>query len=125
MVTLGTPFPTPPDGLKGQADFAAWQQSDAFKEAFRQHRNYNAVPEADGTFLIEGVEPGSYTLNANADWPKPEGKSWERDQLGHVSVPLVVPGENGNPVSTVEIGTLALIPTVPPAQLPEPATGEP
>lgn len=125
MVTLGTPFPTPPDGLKGQAEVAAWQQSEAFKEAFRQHRNYNAVPEADGSFQFEGVEPGSYTLNASADWPKPEGKSWERDQLGHVSVPLLVPGENGNPVSTVEIGTLALKPTAPPAQLPEPATGEP
>lgn len=115
MVTLSTPYPQPPEGLSSPADFTAWQQSDAFKEAHQRHRNYNAVPEADGSFTFDGVEPGSYSLTATADWPKPEGKSWERDQLGRVSRPLVVPETAAQSAATFDAGDLELKPVTPPS----------
>jgi uncharacterized GH25 family protein len=115
MVTLSTPFPQPPGELKGSAEIIAWQQSDAFKAAIQRHRNYNAVPEADGSFNFDGVEPGEYSLSANADWPKPEGKSWERDQLASASRPLVVPENAAQSAGTVDAGDLELKPSTPPS----------
>ena len=118
MVMLSTPYPKPPDELGDQAAITAWYQSDAFKQAHQRHRNYNAVPEADGSFTFDGVEPGSYTLTANADWPKPEGKSWEREQLGRTSQPLVIPENAAQSAGTVDAGDLELKPATPPSSTP-------
>ena len=124
MVTLGTPYPQPPEGLKDQAAITAWYQSEDFKEASRRHRNYNAVPEPDGSFSLEGVEPGSYTLTASANWPKPEGRPWERDELGRFTQPLLVPANEGGVGPAIDVGTLVLKPTPPSPNVPN-APAEP
>jgi hypothetical protein len=121
MVTLSTPFPQPPGDLNDSAELIAWQRSDAYKQAHQRHRNYDAVPEADGSFTFDGVEPGYYTLTANADWPKPEGKSWERDQIASAFLPLVVPEITAQSAGTIDTGDLELKPATPPSpSLPEP-----
>lgn len=124
MVTLSTPYPQPPDGLKDEATIMAWHQSEAFKEASQRHRSYNAVPERDESFNLDGVEPGSYTPMVSADWPKPEGRSWERENLGQLSLPLLVPGIESGAGSTIDLGTLVLKPTPPPPTVPN-APAEP
>lgn len=124
MVTLSTPYPQLPEGLKDQAAIAAWYQSEAFKEASQRVRNYNAVPEPDGSFSLEGIEPGSYTLTASANWPKPEGRPWERDELGQFSQPLLVPDNEVGARPAIDVGTLVLKPTPPPPTVPN-APAEP
>ncbi len=118
LVRLGMPYPRPPNELNDPDALAAWHQSEAFKEASERYRNYNAVPEPDGSFSLDGVEPGSYTLTASAKSPKPEGRPWERDELGQFSQPLQIPGNEGGAGPAIDVGILVLKPTPPPPTVP-------
>ncbi len=121
MIALGTPFPPPPEGLKGPADYQAWQTSEAFRAAMKTFRNYAALAEPDGSFQLDGVQPGNYTLSAHADMPKPEGKSWEREMLGNASKPVVIGEAAAQSPIEFDAGELVLAPVAkPPADAPAP-----
>ena len=119
---LGTPYPQAPSNLKTPADFQAWQSLPETIAAMRQVQMYSIQVQPDGTFSVDGVLPGSYTLNLNASEQKPDGKQWERIQLGQLSQPVNVGDEAANALVPMDLGELVLQPAPPPP--PSPSAGK-
>ena len=111
---LATPYPQPPPNLKTPAEFQAWQELPETIAARRQQQSYSVQVQPDGSFSVDGVLPGSYTLNLNASEPKPDGQQWERIQLGQLSQPVNVGDEAANALVPVDLGELVLQPVPPP-----------
>lgn len=111
---LNTPYPQPPVRFTTPAEYQAWSALPETIAAQRQQKNYGVVIQPDGSFSVDGVLPGTYTLNFNANEPKPEGKPWERVPLGHTSQPVTVGEEAANGLVPMDLGELTLLRPSPP-----------
>ena len=111
---LNTPPPDIQLRFKSQAEYQAWAALPETIAAMRQQKSYGLVIQPDGSFSVDGVSPGSYLLNFNANEPKPEGKRWERIQLGHTSQPVTVAEEAASALVPMDVGELVLQPVAPP-----------
>ncbi len=84
---------------------AAFWRSPPGRAWERSQRTYVLEFETNGTFRVDGVPPGNYTLSVNPTDPTREDYSY--DQIGNlsraVSVPEADPGEVGKPVELGEI----------------------
>ncbi|HTH47309.1 MAG TPA: carboxypeptidase-like regulatory domain-containing protein [Candidatus Limnocylindria bacterium] len=116
---LSTSMPQPPGGFKTPAEYQAWAELPETIAAMRQQQHYDILIQPDGSFSVDGVVPGVYSLAFNASKPKPDGQEWERVTLGSMSQPLNVGEEAANALVPIEVGEL----TIPPAPPPSSPTG--
>lgn len=117
---LNTPYPQPPDGFKSPADYQAWSELPETIAAQRRQQSFGIVVQPDGSFTVDGVLPGAYTLTLSANEPKPEAAEWDRLELGTMSQPVNVGEEAANALVPMDLGELTLKPTPPPRSLPPP-----
>ncbi|HTH46010.1 MAG TPA: carboxypeptidase regulatory-like domain-containing protein, partial [Candidatus Limnocylindria bacterium] len=110
---LSTPFPQPPVPLKTAEEALAWRQLPETMAAMRAFQSYGVTVQPDGSFIADGVGPGTYTLNLNATEPKPEGKQWERISLGHVAQTVTVGDEAATALVPMSLGEITLLPPDP------------
>lgn len=116
-VGLSTPMPPMPT-FQTSEEAQAYFQSPEHMERMKLQRNYSAVVKPDGSFVIDGVLPGSYTLNAHAQMPKPEGKEWETIHLGNAHRDVTVGEEAAGGIVEMDVGELVL--RLPPRSPPQP-----
>jgi hypothetical protein len=69
----------------------AFYKSDAWKEQMKQMKHYGVAVNADGTFSVDSIPPGEYTLSISANKPKPGQDSWNQTQVASGSTTITVP----------------------------------
>jgi RNA polymerase sigma factor (sigma-70 family) len=117
LVSYGSMWASPARGIRHPRDWKdmpreeqrkyerAWRDSpegELFKDSVR---NYEFPVQADGTFRVDDVLPGSYRLNVRADEPVPGGKGMRHAAVAEirVDVPEMFAGESDEPI---DVGTL-------------------
>jgi hypothetical protein len=102
---LSTKMPDVPS-FSSPAESQAFLSSDAWKAQIRDAKSFAIAVAADGTFMLDSVPPGTYTLRISAG---PLGaRPWEVKAEGSTTV--MVP-EGLDPSSPLDIGEIALTPT--------------
>lgn len=72
-------------------------------------RQYLLTFDQDGSFFIDDVEPGEYTLNIKVTEPPPGNRHWEEGKLiGALSTNVVIAVSQGKPSGLVNVGTFIL-----------------
>ncbi len=61
-LSISSVRPTPPAGLKSADELTVWQNMPAIKQALDAYRSYPARLAPDGSFTIEEMAPGSYSI---------------------------------------------------------------
>ena len=109
-----------PEGLqtwpaeKRQAWFEEWRKSDAGKaymklaeDEARTRRTFSCPMNADGTFRIEDIPSGTYTMQASLFQPAKNNNGWPREQLGSATAEFTMPEVPGGKSSEVlDVGVL-------------------
>jgi RNA polymerase sigma factor (sigma-70 family) len=80
-------------------------QSEAGREAGQKTREYNTVPQTDGTFAIDEVLPGTYELRILGDPLKVNPSQMAK--LDELTQEITIPGSK-EPGDTVDVGVLDL-----------------
>ncbi|MBN2182382.1 MAG: carboxypeptidase regulatory-like domain-containing protein [Sedimentisphaerales bacterium] len=98
-----------PDYLK---DIFQWQNCDHFLRINSPDNPYKQLGfkiEDDGSFRIEDVPAGDYSMNFNAYAPPPDSRSFRGERIGELSQSFNVPEmEGGRSDEPVELGILQL-----------------
>lgn len=111
-------WPRPPR-FRTQEEFIAWRKSPEVLEAHKNHRTFAMQVAEDGSFRIEDVPPGDYTLQVNLTEPNSDGFSMGRSigsLVYDVTVEEIPGGQTDEPL---DLGTL----TVPVKQEPNGTAG--
>jgi len=105
--SLGTRFPTPLTPLRTREEVTAWNNSPEVKEARKNHRSYGLKVNADGTFRVENVPAGTYSMHVTVNEPGQE--QFSARNLGffsrEVEVPEIPGGVSDEPL---DLGTLTV-----------------
>ncbi len=115
---LHTPHRLPPAGLNTPEEFRAWAELPETKEAQKSFRNYTAEFKPDGTFSLDGVPPGEYTMSLSASMRKSGGQTWEMIPLGHFERPVSVPEAAETSIVPIDLGEMVLLPATSPGAIP-------
>jgi beta-lactamase regulating signal transducer with metallopeptidase domain len=121
-------LPTPPDDKSAtpaqrRKQFEEWEKTEAgqaYKAALYKlwdsSRQYPLDPKGDGTFQLEGVAPGTYTLSVGIKRAKSTGKA-QADWLAKGSVEFTVPpgvaGPDEKPVTAPVVKMTPYQPSAP------------
>jgi hypothetical protein len=92
------------EGTEGaQKKLAEWRNSEEGRTVIRRVRNYGFAVNADGTFHIDDVESGTYTLTIRACKPDPANLGDYRQTVGAVvhrfQVPEMPGGRSDEPLN--------------------------
>ncbi len=93
-------------GFRSQEELRAWYQRPEVKEAMAKRRNYAVEFSDDGSFVIEDVPPGTYSLSFYFT----EGDECGMDRpIGKLSQEVTVPELPAGPSDEpLDLGTLVL-----------------
>ena len=87
-----------------------WRMSDAGKAFMRARRNYGFKLNPDGTFHIDDVESGTYTLQIQVQTPPANPNEWRGEHVGSVQHEFVVPEmPEGRSDEPLDLGVLTLV----------------
>jgi peroxiredoxin len=104
---FSTKFPRPPRNIKSQEEIQAWSNSPEVKKARENHRSYGVEMNADGTFRMDNVAPGEYTLTVNLR--EPGRDQFSGRMLGSLQHDVVVPEiPGGVSDEPLDLGALAI-----------------
>jgi len=131
-ITLDVPEPPVPASIQSRDAFAAWHDSKEWRDYWRAQSRYTTLVQGDGSFRVEGVPTGSYTLVATVlemasedkafyEWRSPTerkltvgemsgGRSDEPLDLGTIDARLPgfirgkVLNQGGKPVGSATVG---------------------
>jgi protocatechuate 3,4-dioxygenase beta subunit len=105
---LSSRMPRPPHEFKTAEDWRQWNGSAEVQEARKKMRTYGFRIEPDGSFRIEGVEAGFYTLQKHLQRPITDGLMGG-PVIGHLSTEIEVPAMQGGVCDDpLELGELRL-----------------
>jgi hypothetical protein len=103
---LNTKMPDVPP-FDSPAESKAFFSSDVWKARIRDSRNFAIPVAADGTFMVDSVPPGTYTLRITVG--QPGIQPWEMKTMASGSTIVTVP-DGSDPGSIIDIGEIALLP---------------
>jgi hypothetical protein len=87
---FATRMPRFPGGFASVAEAREWQNSPEVREARRNHRYYAFRFDEDGSFRIENVAPGDYSLSVQI--AEPGAREWEPGApIGSITRDVTVP----------------------------------
>jgi hypothetical protein len=87
---FATRMPRPPGGFTSIEEAREWQNSPEAREARRNHRYYAFRFDEDGSFTIENVAPGDYSLSVHL--AEPGAREWEPGApIGSINRDVTVP----------------------------------
>jgi hypothetical protein len=104
--SLSSTMPTPPS-FSSAAEFRAFQSTPDWKARIAQAKHFTVIVNGDGSFLVDSVPPGDYTLMLRAT---PQGSSPFGPPIGPNitrNVAVTVP-DNPDPGSPIDIGEVVL-----------------
>jgi uncharacterized GH25 family protein len=87
----------------------AFYKSDEWKERMKQMKYYGVAINADGSFSVDSIPPGEYTLSVNATKPKPGGDPWNSTPVASGFTTITVP-DSASPYAPIGISDLILKP---------------
>jgi len=102
--SLSSQMPTMPS-FNSSAEAQAFYNTPQWKELMKQSKNYGIAVGADGSFSVDDVAPGTYSLNIFAR--KGGDQSWSHPPIAQGQTTVTVP-DNANPLSTINIGEIVL-----------------
>jgi uncharacterized GH25 family protein len=83
----------------------AFYNSTDWKELMKQQKNFAVTICADGTFMIDSVPSGTYSLNISAS--KSSSQPWTQRPVAQGQTTVTVP-DSANPLSPINIGDIVL-----------------
>jgi hypothetical protein len=86
----------------------AYFKTPEYQALMRQRKNYAIEMNPDGSFTVEDVVPGIYSLNISARVNS--GNPWTHPPVANGSTPVTVP-DSFSPTTPVDIGEIVLVPT--------------
>ena len=105
MVTLHTPPPPLPPQIVGHPDLIQqYYQSPQLKAFNRTALRFPLAANADGSYAVDDIPPGTYALSAFAILPAPAGKPFEGMSAPEISV--TVPADP--PTGQLDAGTIQM-----------------
>ncbi len=104
--TLQTKTPPFPEFATPE-DAQAYFKSDEHKQRMKQMKHYGVTIAADGSFSMDSIPPGEYTLNVSAH--KPSTEQWRHQPVANGSTTVTVP-ENSTSYSPVFVPDIFLKP---------------
>jgi hypothetical protein len=91
------------------AEATAFYQSAEWREQSKQRKYYGVAINPDGSFSVDSIPPGEYTLSVSATKPKPGGESWNRATVASGSTTVTVP-DSASPYTPIGLNILVLKP---------------
>ncbi|MGC3961504.1 MAG: carboxypeptidase-like regulatory domain-containing protein [Verrucomicrobiota bacterium] len=107
--SLNTKLPNMNLNFATPEEAAAFYKSDAWKEQMKQMKHYGIAVNADGSFSVDSIPPGEYTLSVGATKPKPGQDSWSQRPFASGSTTITVPS-SASPNAPIGLGDLILKP---------------
>jgi len=95
--------PTP--SFNSSAEAQAFFNSAEWQAVVAEHPNFAVVAGADGTFTVDSVPPGTYSLNLSAR--KASSQLWKEKPLAEGRATITVP-DDANPLSPFDVGEIVL-----------------
>ena len=89
------------------AEAQAFFSSAEWKARMKEQKSFGVAVNADGSFVVDSVPPGTYSLNLTAS--RPGSQPWESKPVASRAMTLTVP-DNANPQSPIEMGEISLPP---------------
>ncbi len=107
--SLHTELPRPPAPFKSQKEVEEWNNSQETRVAREQYRNYQVTMRSDGSFRLDNVPAGKYTLDLVFTEPQ-EGRPMGMGQtVGRISKQLTVSDPSADPAQALlDLGKLEL-----------------
>lgn len=107
--SLYTKMPEFNHNFSSPEEAKAFYQSDAWKAQMKQVKNYGVAVSADGSFSLDSIPPGEYTLSVTANKPKAGQDSWNQTPVASGSTTITVPN-NASPYAPIGISDIILQP---------------
>jgi hypothetical protein len=107
--TLSSQTPNLPS-FNSSAEARAFYSSPEWKELNKLRKNYAIASSPDGSFTVDNVVPGTYSLNITAR--KGGDQLWMHPPIAAGQTSVTVP-DSANPLSPINIGEILLRPTTP------------
>jgi hypothetical protein len=85
----------------------AFYKSDEWKQQMKQMKSYGVAVNADGSFSLDSIPPGEYTLSITAN--KPGSEPWQQTPVASGNAVITVP-ENASPYAPIGINDIFLTP---------------
>ncbi len=104
---LVTKMPPMTEKFSTPEEWQAYYKSPENKERMKQMKNYGVTINADGTFSMDSIPPGEYTLTVSAN--KPGEDRWNNKAVAIGSTTVTVP-ENSTSYSPVFVPDIFLKP---------------
>ncbi len=106
---LHTEFPRPPGPFKSQQEAEEWNNLPATRAAREQYKQYPVSMRSDGSFRLDNVPAGKYTLDLVFTEPQ-EGRPMGMGQtVGRISKEVTLAGDSADPArAPLDLGTLEL-----------------
>jgi hypothetical protein len=103
---LSSPMPQMPK-FNSPNEAQAYFQTPEYQALMKTHKNYAIEMNPDGSFTVDDVGPGVYSLNvsANVSGQRP----WQHPPVGQGSMQITVP-DSFSPTSPIDIGEVVLNP---------------
>ena len=91
------------------AEAQAYFRTPEYQALMKLHKNYTLEMKPDGSFIVDDVAPGAYSLSvfAHLGGQRP----WEQPPLAQGSTPVAVP-DSFSPTSPIDIGEVVLKPVL-------------
>ena len=86
----------------------AYFKTPEYQATMRLHKNYSIEMNADGSFSVDDVVPGTYSLNIFVRINK--GNPWGGPPIAQGSIPVTVP-DTFSPTTPIDVGEVVLRPT--------------
>ena len=97
----------PLPAFNSPAEAQAFHKSPEWKAMMKGHKTYAIEMRPDGSFSVDNVAPGDYSLNI---FVRPAGeRPWQQPPLGNGHLMVTVP-DSASPAAPIDIGEVAIQP---------------
>jgi len=105
--SVSTKMPALNHNFASPEEANAFYKSDEWKEQMKKMKHFGVAVNADGSFSLDSVPPGEYTLNITAN--KPGSEPWNHTPVASGNATITVP-ENASPYTPIGISDIILTP---------------
>jgi len=105
---FNTELPRPPGGFKTKEDHEAWRKRPEFERTIAHHHSRPVQCAKDGSFRIEQVDPGKYTMNVIIHDPRPSTKWSMTNFIAEYEGTFEIPAGKPNTREPLDLGVIEI-----------------